>query len=377
MRIVSVHAREIMASSGTPTAEIEVKTNRSSGRASVPTGTSTGKYEVNAFVGSAADSIKTFNSEVGPTLLGAEVNKLGDVLSIEKKVEKFIPKIGGNPILCLSYALLRNLNKDVYKIFGGLSIPYQVCNIIGGGRHAEGTEFQEFHVIPMTKDYPRSMDASKRIHSLVGERLKSKRVGLEGAWVSTLGNRKSLEVLHEVAKSVSDETGVRINLGLDVAASEFYKDEKYLYRDKKLNGDEQIEFILDLIKRFNLHYVEDPLHEDDFKGFAELQKKTKCMVIGDDLFATNASRLRPICKGAIVKPNQIGMLHKVIEFLQALGEHGMTPIISHRSGETNDSILADLAVGLETPYIKVSAFGAERIAKMERLKEIYETVKQS
>jgi enolase len=360
-----------MASSGTPTVEIEVKTNESSGRASVPTGTSTGKYEVNAFVGSAADSIKTFNSEVGPTLLGAKMDELDDVLSIEKNVEKFIPKIGGNPILCLSYTLLRNLNKDVYKVFGGLSIPYQVCNIIGGGSHAEGTEFQEFHVIPMTKDYPRSMEVSGRIHKLTGEKLRSKKVGLEGAWVSTLGNRKSLEVLHEVAKSVSDETGVRINLGLDIAAAEFYRDGKYIYKDKKLDKGEQIELVLELAERFSLHYLEDPLHDDDFEGFAELQKKTKCMVVGDDLFATNASRLRPVCKAAIVKPNQVGTLHKVIEFLQALGEHGVTPVMSHRSGETNDTILADLAVGLETPYIKVSAFGAERTAKMERLNDIY------
>jgi enolase len=371
MIIKSIVAREILASSGNPTVEMEVATDSGTGKASVPTGTSTGKYEVKALL---PDSIKTFN-EISESLISREFNDLGDVLAIEKELYRSVSTVGGNPILCFSYALLRCLDKDVYTRLGNQSIPYQICNIIGGGSHGRGTEFQEFHAIPITQDYPASMDASGKVHKLVGEKLGAKKVGLEGAWLSKVGNESSLEILHRVCETVSDQTGIKIDLGLDIAASEFYKGGKYVYADKKLDKGDQIESIIELIKKFKLHYVEDPLDEDDFDGFSEIQRKTKSMVVGDDLFTTNSSRLKPVCKGAIVKPNQIGALHKTIEFLDALKKNGMTPTLSHRSGETEDSMLSDLAVGFGTPYIKVSVHGAERVSKMKRLKEIYEKLR--
>jgi enolase len=371
MQIKELSVREVKTSAGKPTVELSVNDIS----ASVPSGTSAGKYEVGKFAGTVKDSINLFNKEARPHIIGMEFENPADIFSIEKQLKAFIPQIGGNIVLCLSYALLRNLNKDVYKLLGGRIIPYQVCNIIGGGLHAQGTEFQELLVIPMTKDYVKSIAASKRIHKLVGERLKSKDLGIEGAWVSKLSNEDSLELLYDVAESVSNEVGFDIMLGLDIAATHIYKDSKYIYRDKGLDKGGQIEFVLSLIKRFKLQYVEDPLHEDDFDGFAELQKKTKCMIVGDDLFVTNIARLKPVCKAAIVKPNQIGMLHSVIDFMQALKHHKMTAVMSHRSQETEDTMIADLAVGMATPYLKLSVYGKERLAKMQRLKEIYDSIK--
>ena len=373
MKIENIQIQKILTSAGKPTVQISVN----GFSASVPFGTSAGKHEVNAFGGTVDSSIDFFKKEVKPQIMGMEFENLADVFSIEKQLQGFIPKIGGNPVLCLSYALLRNIDKDVYKVFGTNSIPYQVCNIIGGGKHGKGTEIQEFLAIPMTKDYPKSMEASAKVHKLVGEKLKAENVGLEGAWISKIGNEKSLEILKQVADSVSQELKFDIKLGLDVAASEFYENGKYVYHDKKLDTGEQIEFMLDLIKRFNLHYVEDPLDEDDFEGFAELQKKTNSMVVGDDLFTTNDSRLKPVCKAAIVKPNQIGMMYRVVDFMEALKRYGMTAVISHRSQETDDQMLADLAVGLGTPYIKVSVRGGVRVAKMERIKQIYKELSHS
>jgi enolase len=337
----------------------------------VPSGTSTGKYEVNVFGRDVSSSIGFFNKELKQKVVGKGFANLADIFAIEKQLEGYIPEIGGNIVLAISYALLRNLNRDVYRVFGGKTIPFQVCNIIGGGKHAGGTEFQEFLAIPMTKDYPKSIAASKRIHTLAGEKLGAEDVGLEGAWVSNLSNEESLEALHDVAGNVSKEFGFDIKLGLDVAASEFYKGDCYIYKDRKLDRGEQIDFILGLIKRFNLHYVEDPLEQEDFEGFAEIQKKTKCLICGDDLFATNIERLKPVCKAAIVKPNQVGMLHKVVGFMEGLKKHSMTSVVSHRSQETKDDILADLAVGLGAPYLKLSVKGAERIVKMHRLNDIH------
>jgi enolase len=371
MIIKSVFAKELSASSGNPTVEIQVTTDSSKAEASVPTGTSTGKYEVKALL---PESIKEFN-RLSQSIIGKEFNNLDDIISIEKELYNSISTVGGNPILCLSYALLRSLNKEVYTLLGNRSIPYQVCNIIGGGSHGKGTEFQEFHAIPITQDYPESMEASGKVHKLAGERLKSGKVGLEGAWLSNLGNEKSLEILHNVCEEISDQTGTKIALGLDIAGSEFFKDGKYTYTDKKLDRGDQMEFVIELIRKFGLHYVEDPLDEDDFDGFSEIQRKTKAMVVGDDLFTTNTSRLKPVCKGAIVKPNQIGAIYKTIEFLDALKKHKMIPTLSHRSGETRDSMLSDLAVGFGTPYIKVSVYGKERVSKMERLKQIYENLR--
>jgi len=371
MMVKSVRAREISASSGNPTIEIEVRTDAGTVAASVPAGTSTGRYEIKPFAGSVSSSIKAFNAKLKPIVFGMDVNTVEDVLVIEKKIEHLVPAVGGNSVLCLSYGLLRAIDSDVYRLFSCSSTPYQVCNIIGGGKHAKGTEFQEFHAIPVTDRYPESMAASTNVHTMVGELLASGKVGLEGAWVSKVGNENSMEVLKRACETVSGETGVEIELGVDVAASSFYVGGKYVYNDRKLDRGEQVDYILELIEKFGLRYVEDPLHEDDFDGFAELQKKTKCMVVGDDLFATDASRLRPVCSCAIVKPNQVGAIYKVINFLNALKKYKMVAVMSHRSQETMDPMIADLAVGLGTRYIKVSVFGKERVAKMRRLAEIY------
>lgn len=376
MQIKSINEKEILCSSGKPSIEIELETDKSKIIASVPNGTSTGKHEVNAFVGSVRESIDFFRKNIKSDIIGKEFNNVADIFAIEKQLEGYVKNIGGNTILCLSYAMLRSLNSDVYKIFKGKQIPNQVCNIIGGGSHGKGTEFQEFLAIPITKDYDLSMTASGKVHFLVGEKLRADKVGLEGAWLSKLGNERSLDILREIADVVTDEVGFKIGIGLDVAAAEFYKDGKYIYKDKKLDRGDQIDLIVDLTKKFKLHYVEDPLDEDDFDGFAEIHKKTKTLVVGDDLFTTNNQRLKPVCNASIVKPNQIGMMYKVVDFLNNLKKFNMTPIISHRSQETMDPMIADLAVGLEIPYIKVSVKGDVRVAKMKRIEEIYDELRQ-
>ena len=204
--------------------------------------------------------------------------------------------------------------------------------------------------------------------------------GDEGAWVAPMGNIEALELVVDAASKVSDEIGTEIRPGLDMAASEFYHDGKYRYKEQTLTPEKQVEFVLGLIEEYDLHSIEDPIDQDDFESWAALTEQTDALVVGDDLYVTNTERLQKgIDLGAtnsiLIKPNQIGTLTDTIRAVELAKKADMATIISHRSGETTDSTIAHLGVAFESHAIKTGIIGGERIAKLNELVRISEKLR--
>ncbi|MBR9678996.1 MAG: hypothetical protein GON13_01905 [Nanoarchaeota archaeon] len=339
--------------------------------ATVPYGTSAGKYEVSCFSNFGLDAaIKNF-----PDLKGKSFKTLN---SLEKEIlrydsERFV-KIGGNLVLALSVAFLRLKakleGKELFNFFSGKRVPNQLGKVVGGGKHApKGPDFQEF-LIYSDKPFKHAVNLNKMFHKRLGAVLGVKTLDLEGGWVVNLSEEKVLDKIADLR----DDSFPEIKIGLDIAASSFYKKGRYYYKNRVIGGKSQLDYVNGLIKKYDLFYVEDPFHEDDFDSFAELQAKSKnCLVCGDDLLVTNPDRLwravgKSSCRAAIVKPNQIGLLSKMSEFVKDCKKNRVQPVFSHRSKESFDDWLADMSVG--TKMMKMGIVGKERESKIKRLSKI-------
>ncbi|MCW4020498.1 MAG: phosphopyruvate hydratase, partial [Candidatus Bathyarchaeota archaeon] len=271
--------------------------------------------------------------------------------------------------------------------------PYPLGNVVGGGKHALGkaTDIQEFLVLPVgAQSFSAAVEANASIHKKLKVLLKEADLtftggkGDEGAWAPNVSNDEALKAVSRSCTEVSEELGFECRAGLDIAASSLWdlKKKRYFYTRDGLARDtgEQIEYVLSLIEKYRLVYVEDPLHEDDFEGFKELTSKSRgCLICGDDLFVTNVKRLRHgIKKGAgnsiIIKMNQVGTLTDTWEATRLAQENGYVPVVSHRSGETAASHIAHLAVAFNAPVIKTGVVGGERIAKINELIRIEEVL---
>ena len=379
MKIKDLQARKILSSVSQYAIEITLETDKGKFVGSAPKGTSKGKHEVKEYIGGFNKIIKSVNNNIKRTLKRTKITNIKDVLNFEEKTKK----LGGNVVLSISYALLKALAADkkvpVWKLFTKKKkLPMVLNKIIGGGKHAGkyAPTFQEFLVLHKLKDIQKSLI----LHEKVGESWGDWGKDLEGGWIFYAADDKAFEILRRFDKTSK--------LGTDVAASSFYKEGKYIYKGsspikkdgilmlpKVVKTDiEQKKYIKDIQQRYNLYYIEDPLDEEDFRGFAELTKilGKKTLIVGDDLFVTDPERLKKginlgACNACIVKPNQIGSLKKTIEFVELAKKNNYTTIISHRSGETNDDILADLAVGLQIPIMKIGIAGGERVSKINRL----------
>jgi enolase len=196
--------------------------------------------------------------------------------------------------------------------------------------------------------------------------------GDEGAWAAQISDEDAFEIIETAIVSVEDALNVNVRIGVDVAATELWDGERYIYKDKKLKPDEQISYIVELVERYNLLYVEDPLHENDFEGFAELTKSVNCMVCGDDLFVTNINRItKGIDLGSVnsvlIKPNQIGTLTDTFKAVKMSKNNGYEIVVSHRSGETEDDAIAHLSVAFNATLIKTGVVGSERLSKLNEL----------
>jgi enolase len=262
--------------------------------------------------------------------------------------------------------------------------------VLGGGKHAgsKAPDIQEFLVLPVVvTSFSEAIWANIKVHMRVFTLLEQADInftggkGDEGAWAPNLTNIEALNVVTQASEEVSNELGVDIRVGLDVASSSFWDEKKgYVYNGEGVqrNCGEQLDYILDLINTYNLVYVEDPLHENDFDGFAEITEKAgTCLICGDDLFTTNPERLRQGIQARagnaiIIKPNQIGTLTETLETVTLANQAGYIPIASHRSGETCDTYLAHLAVGFRCPIVKLGVVGGERTAKINELMRIEE-----
>ncbi|MEM0201073.1 MAG: hypothetical protein QXD23_01580 [Candidatus Micrarchaeaceae archaeon] len=400
--ISKIIARKIIDSRGNPTVEVEIYyEGKLLGMAAAPSGASKGKFEVKDYPNNNIDEgIIKFNDVVSKKLVGMN---LGDQKNFDKKLHEIdmsenFSNIGGNVAIAasLSYAKasakLENLwlfeyvgkNNQVFKL------PKPLGNIIGGGKHAiNGTVMQEFLAVSSGKNYESSAFANVMVHKKVGEILKSKfpelslGLGDEKAWVAPLKDIEAFQILSDAIKSISEKTGVEIGLAVDLAASEFYDNGKYQYKDKSLSTDEQIEYISQLVKQFNIKIIEDPLDEEDFEGFGKLTKKigNETLIVGDDLFVTNKERLQKgisLSSGnaILIKPNQIGTLSDMIDTVILAKKNNYESVISHRSGETEDTSIAHLAVGLGISYIKTGTVGGERTAKHNELIRIEQKIKK-
>ncbi|MBS3135276.1 phosphopyruvate hydratase [Candidatus Woesearchaeota archaeon] len=354
--------------------EDTIQVNYKGSIGSAPGGKSKGVYEVKDFNHDIDKEINLL-SELSETLESLSIDTFEDF----RKIQEYTSKLGGSARTALEFAMFNY--KGGYKFLDGRKLPRPLGNVIGGGMHRENStlDFQEFLVISYkVKTFKDAVDTNIKFHKFINEKLKgldknfSNQVTDEGAWSPNLNNEDVLKLLSKYTNKFN------LRLGVDVAASSFFKDNLYKYKDKELTKDEQIDYINSLIKKYDLYYVEDPLHQDDFLGFAYINKKA--LVVGDDLIATDIERLKRAVhlhavNGFIVKPNQIGSLYKLKEIVNYGKENNIVPVISHRSGETMDVTISHLSVGLEIPIIKTGVSGKEREIKLNELVRIEEEIK--
>jgi len=370
MLIKEVTAKKIKDSRGEPTIEVSVNGHN----ASAPSGKSTGKYETSPYRKSINWNIKFLNS-LKPNI---NINSFDDLKKIETIIKKKaklkdVKHFGANALMAFEIAILRALAKEQKKQLWQIinprarKLPIPVGNVIEGGLHAHNKNrpmFQEFLIIPKSKSAKQNIKIMQKVHRKIKSILQTNTKTDEGAWQTTLNNE-------EIFSMLSKFNNVRI--GTDAAASEFYKKGNYHYKGKILDKTIQIYYIASIMKTFNVLYMEDPLNEEDFKGFSQIVHSSSSLIVGDDLTAT--SRLKKAIKlksinAMIIKPNQNGSLLELQEIFHICKKHKIKTIISHRSGETMDDALADLAVGFQADYIKAGIATKWREAKLKRLIEI-------
>lgn len=367
MNIKELQIREIIDSRTKPTIETEI--NNSYGKA--PSGASTGEHEAKCFV---PDHLQDLEKHIKDKIEGRNLSQE----EFDKELEEIddtedFSRLGAIAIASsLAFKNAEGFNHTE-------SFPYPLSNVIGGGEHGGNTAIQEFLVLPVEAEtFPEAVKTNTKIYQELKDRYKTKIRGIndEGALITSMDDEKTLRNL----KKVADKHGARI--GLDIAANEIYSNGKYIYPalNQRLNPEEQLEFVQKLIDEFDLIYVEDPFHEEDFTKHAELTSKNpEIMITGDDLFVTNKDRLakgieQEACNSLIVKPNQIGTVTKTKQTVATAQRNNYTPVISHRSGETCDSSISDLALEWETPVIK-AGIADIRIAKLNKLIRLWDKKK--
>ncbi len=400
--IEDIRVRKILDSRGNPTVEVDVITWNGFGRAAAPSGASTGAREVAAFPEGGVDKIiGEVEDVISSELIGMDAEDLKEIDLVLKEIDgtENLSSIGGNTSVAVSMATAKaaasSYNLPLYRFLGGnmpSEIPYPLGNMINGGAHAgkNAPDIQEFLVIPVgAENITEAVFTNVNVHKKIRELIQAKDSsftggkGDEGGWAPNLKNEEALEIQVKACETVSNETGVLVKPALDMAASEMWNGEnqEYVYEQEgvRRNTGEQIDFVLDTIKTYGFFFVEDPIREGDFDGFAELTHKAgkDCLICGDDIFVTNREILQEgIDAGAanaiIIKPNQIGTLTDTYQTIELSRNNKYVPVVSHRSGETTDETIAHLAVAFSCPIIKTGAVGGERIAKLNELIRIEE-----
>ena len=406
-KIKDIKGREILDSRGNPTVEVDViLDNGIIGRASVPSGASTGSREAielrdNDYRYNGKGVLKAVNNVntiLKENLVGFETNKQQelDYKMIELDGTKNKSKLGANAILGVSMAYLKasalDSNLPLYKYvsinFGdnNVSEPIPMMNVLNGGVHADNNiDFQEFMIIPIGENIKERIRKGKEVFESLKKILKSKNlstnVGDEGGFAPNLdSNTLCFDLLVEAIKNAGYIPSKDIFLGIDAASSEFYKDGLYNIDNKKLTKEELIDYYENLVNKYPLISIEDPVEENDFEGFSLITKKlgSKIQLVGDDLFTTNKEYLQKGIEmhagnAILLKVNQIGTITETLETIKLAKDNNYKTIISHRSGETEDTIIADLAVGLNLGQIKTGSMSrTDRIAKYNELIRIEE-----
>ncbi|HBA39746.1 MAG: phosphopyruvate hydratase [Deltaproteobacteria bacterium RIFCSPLOWO2_02_56_12] len=408
MKIQRVHAREVLDSRGQPTIEVDVVLkNGSLGRATVPSGASTGEHEAvelrdgdKRFLGKGVErAVGNVNRILAPRLRGREAKDQEgiDRLMIELDGSPNKGNLGANAILGVSLAVAkaqaRTEKLPLYRYLGGpraKTLPVPMLNVLNGGVHADNNvDVQEFMVIPYgMESFAEALRAAAEIFQTLKKVLQSRgystSVGDEGGFAPRLkGNEEAIELILEAVAQAGYRTGDQVVLGLDVAASEFFEDGRYFF--KKSDGvrrgiEEMLRLYEDWAKKYPIISLEDPLGEDDWDGWKMLTELLgeKIQIVGDDIFVTNKERLQRgiesgVANSILIKVNQIGTLSETLETMRLAKKTGYTTVISHRSGETEDSTISDLAVATNAGQIKTGApCRGERTAKYNQLLRIEE-----
>ncbi|MEK6885857.1 MAG: enolase C-terminal domain-like protein [Nanoarchaeota archaeon] len=387
MKIEEVHANIVLDSRGEETIAIDVNHCRTI----APSGKSKGRYEAPAYKKNPMEDSEFINKIALKSF--PEIDSFEDLEKIEKKFKK---NIGANTLFALEASILKALAKskrlELWQLLNVAArvFPRIISNTIGGGAHSSITkikpDFQEF-LVTCNKNPALASVVNRKAHENAEAILKnlssnSPKKNDENAWTTDEDNESVLEIMKNIQENVFDETGTSIAVGLDCAASQFYKNGSYNYLNRKATRGkkEQIEYISMLAKKYDLFYIEDPLDEEDFEGFAELVKKCNCLIVGDDLTVTNFKRTEKAIKmeaitGIIIKPNQTGSLLEVKKIIDLCQKFGIKTIMSHRSGESVDDTIADLAFAWQCDFIKVPVVGRERFAKVDRLMRIEQGMK--
>lgn len=402
MKIKNVKAREILDSRGNPTVEVDViLENGILGRAAVPSGASTGEREAlemrdggSRYNGKGVlNAVNNVNTIIRDRVIGMDAadQELIDKTMIELDGTETKSRLGANAILGVSMACLKasaiNDGKPLYKYVGeGRRLPYPMMNIINGGAHADNNlDFQEFMIIPQRDTiHERVRVGAEVFHSLkkvLNEKGYFTGVGDEGGFAPNLGsNKEGFELILEAIKKAGYEPLKDVKLAIDVAASEFYSDGYYHVDGKDLTTDQLIDFYEELINTYPIVSIEDPVDENDWEGFRKITERLgdKIQLVGDDLFVTNIKCLQKgidnhAGNAILLKVNQIGTITETLETIKLAKENGYKTIISHRSGETEDTTIADLAVGLDLGQIKTGSMSrTDRICKYNQLMRIEE-----
>ena len=409
--IIDIKAREILDSRGNPTVEVEVLTEMGAiGRAAVPSGASTGKYEAvelrdkdeDRFLGKGVSkACRNVEDHIMEALVGVDVQDQVylDQIMIELDGTENKSKLGANAILGVSLAAAKagalECNLPLYRYVGGVNahvLPVPMMNILNGGSHADNSiDFQEFMVMPVgaerfSEGLRKGVEIFHHLKKVLSKMGHSTNVGDEGGFAPNLSsNKEAIETVLMAIESAGLRPGEDVMIAMDAAASEFYNEEEKVYHfhqstGDKLTSDEMVSYWKDWVNKYPILSIEDGLHEDDWAGWENLtaQIGDKVQLVGDDLFVTNTKRLQKgidtnAANSILIKVNQIGSLSETIDAVSLATRNGMTSVMSHRSGETEDTTIADLAVALNTGQIKTgSASRSDRVAKYNQLLRIEE-----
>jgi len=410
-KITKVHAREILDSRGNPTIEAEIEVQGGAfGRAGVPSGASTGSYEALELRDGNAKryngkgvlkAVANVNKVIAPAVLGMDVT---DQSAIDERMialdgTESKSKLGANAVLAVSLAAAHaaaDANAEaLYRTIGGPRakiLPVPMVNIINGGVHADNSlDFQEFMIVPLgARNFSHALRMGAEVFAALGKRLKARgfstNVGDEGGYAPGLkSNDEAIGLILHAVEDAGYKPGRHVAIALDPAASEFFEDGRYVFRKssgKSLTSAQMVKLYERLVHRYPIVSIEDGLAEDDWDGWAKLTKGLgrKIQLVGDDLFVTNPDRLRRGIKegcanSILIKLNQIGTLSETLATIRLAKRNGYTTVISHRSGETSDASIADLAVAVGAGQIKTGSLcRGERTAKYNQLLRIEESL---
>lgn len=408
-KIKEVKAREILDSRGNPTVEVDViLENGIIGRASVPSGASTGSKEAlelrdqdkTRYNGKGVlQAVEHVNTIIREHLIGKEAVNQQEIDEIMLRLDGTDnkSKLGANAILGVSLACLKasaqSAGKPLYAYIGeGNILPNPMMNILNGGAHADNNvDFQEFMIVPKASTIREKVRIGAEVFHVLQKVLKelgySTGVGDEGGFAPNLkSNKEALDLICQAIKRAGYIPGEDVNLAMDVAASEFYQDGKYVLagENKVFSNEEMVDFLEELVHTYPIISIEDGLHETDYEGWKELTKRlgNQIQLVGDDLFVTNPTIFKQgiemgIANAILLKANQIGTVSEMLKTIQLAKENNYSTIISHRSGETDDSFIADFAVGLSLGQIKTGSMSRmDRICKYNQLMRIEEELQK-